>query len=165
MAISFFRLPPGDKLCSCLRYRARHSTEKPVFLVNSMISDCPSTGRNRKTITAAKRLFAQCRAVSLRDPESLEYVKREMPETNSSLIPDSLFAWHPLFQDDSSHPPPDGNFLLPYPEQNQYWDKLDFSVPYICLGGGALAGSQPDKAVDCYTQLVDALRHLVFPFI
>ena len=56
--------------------------KKPVFLVNSMISDCPKTGRNDATLSHAKRLIAQCRAVALRDPESLEYVQREIPETN-----------------------------------------------------------------------------------
>ena len=71
--------------------------KKPVFLVNSMISDCPLTGRNNTTLAAAKRLFPQCRAVALRDPESLEYVQKEMPEANSSLIPDSLFAWFSLY--------------------------------------------------------------------
>src|ERR1700687_125307 len=36
--------------------------KKPVFLVNSMISDCPLTGRNNATLSAAKRLLPQCRA-------------------------------------------------------------------------------------------------------
>jgi len=60
-----------------------------VFLVNAMISDCPLTGRNETTLAAAKRLLAQCRAVALRDPESLEYVQKEIPEAKSCLIPDS----------------------------------------------------------------------------
>src|SRR5262249_24623977 len=47
---------------------------KPVFLVNSMISDCPTTGRNLKTMKAYSRYLAKCKAVMLRDPESLEYV-------------------------------------------------------------------------------------------
>jgi polysaccharide pyruvyl transferase WcaK-like protein len=134
--------------------------KKPVFLVNSMISDCPSTGRNNATLSAAKRLLPQCRAVSLRDPESLEYVQKEMPETNSSLIPDSLFAWYPLYAGGSSYPPLNGDFLLPHPEKDEYWGKLDFSQPYICIGGGALVGSQPDRSVQCYGRLVDAIRHL-----
>jgi len=134
--------------------------KKPVFLVNSMISDCPLTGRNSTTLTAARRLLAQCRAVSLRDPESLEYVQKEMPETNSSFIPDSLFAWFSLYASDNSHPPLDGNFLLPHPEKDEYWGKLDFSQPYICIGGGALAARQPDRSVQCYGQLVDAIREL-----
>ena len=134
--------------------------KKPVFLVNSMISDCPLSGRNKTTLGAARRLFAQCRAVTLRDPESLEYVRKEMPEANASLIPDSLFAWFPLYASDNSHPPANGDFLLPYPEKEEYWGKLDFSQPYICIGGGALAGSQPDRSLQCYARLVEAIRQL-----
>src|SRR5208282_6812633 len=52
--------------------------KKPVFLINSMISDCPLTGRNNTTLAAAQRLLPKCRAVALRDPESLEYVLREI---------------------------------------------------------------------------------------
>jgi len=136
--------------------------KKPVFLVNSMISDCPLTGRNKTTLAAAKRLITQCRAVALRDPESLEYVQKEMPEANVKLIPDSLFAWFSLYANDSSHPPLNGDFLLTHPEKDEYWGKLDFSQPYICIGGGALVGSQPDRSVRCYARLVDAIRQLGF---
>jgi polysaccharide pyruvyl transferase WcaK-like protein len=134
--------------------------KKPVFLVNSMISDCPFTGRNNATLAAARRLLAQCRAVCLRDPESLEYVQKEMPETNSSLMPDALFYWFSLYANSNSHPPLNGDFLLPHPEKDEYWGKLDFSQPYICLGGGALVGSQPDRSVRCYARLVDAVKQL-----
>ncbi len=134
--------------------------KKPVFLVNSMISDCPLTGRNNTTLAAARRLFAQCRAVALRDPESLEYVQKEMPETNCSFIPDSLFAWFSLYANSSSHPPLNGDFLLPHPGKEEHWGKLDFSQPYICIGGGALVASQPDRSVQCYGRLVDAIRRL-----
>ena len=128
--------------------------------MNSMISDCPLTGRNNTTLAAAKRLFPKCCAVSLRDPESLEYVQKEMPGANSSLIPDSLFAWFSLYQNDSSYLPVNGDFLLPHPEKDEYWGKLDFSEPYICIGGGALVSSQPDRSVQCYGRLVDAIRQL-----
>jgi polysaccharide pyruvyl transferase WcaK-like protein len=134
--------------------------DKPVFLVNSMISDCPLTGRNEKTLAAARRLFSQCAAVTLRDPESLEYVQKEMPEARSSLIPDSLFAWYSYFESESSHPPPNGDFILPYPENEGFWGKLDFSEPYICIGGGALASSQPERSIKCYGRLVDGIRQL-----
>jgi polysaccharide pyruvyl transferase WcaK-like protein len=134
--------------------------KKPVFLVNSMISDCPTTGRNNRTLSVARSLLAQCRAVSLRDPESLEYVKSEIPEAKSCLIPDSLFAWFPVYENSGSRPPLNGDFLMPYPEKEEYWGKLDFSQPYICIGGGALAGSQPDRSVECYSRLVDEMSQL-----
>jgi polysaccharide pyruvyl transferase WcaK-like protein len=133
---------------------------KPVFVVNSMVSDCPSTGRNATTLKAARRLFTRCKAVALRDPESLKYAQSEMPEVNSRLIPDSLFAWYPRFEEGRSLPPNDGDFLLPYPERVEYWGKLDFSQPYICIGGGARAGGHPEQAAQCYGKLVDAIAKL-----
>jgi polysaccharide pyruvyl transferase WcaK-like protein len=134
--------------------------KKPVFLVNSMISDCPTTGRNTKTLERARRLFAECRSVSLRDSESLTYVQTEIPEAKARLVPDSLFAWYPRYADRSSHPPLDGDFLLPYPERIESWGKLDFSEPYICIGGGAAASGDPERAAVCYGRLVDAIAKL-----
>lgn len=133
---------------------------KPVFLVNSMISDCPLTGRNKKTLAAAKRLLPQCRAVALRDPESLEYAEKEIPDANLSLIPDSLFSWYSIYANNNSCPPLNGDFLLSHPERMEHWGKLDFSQPYICIGGGALASSQPARSIECYTRLVGAVNEL-----
>jgi polysaccharide pyruvyl transferase WcaK-like protein len=134
--------------------------KKNVFLVNSMISDCPLTGRNARTLATARSLFAQCRAVALRDPESLEYVQKEMPGVNGCYIPDSLFAWFSRYQEITAKPPLNGDFFLPHPEKDEYWGKLDFSKPYICIGGGALAASQPERSVQCYGRLIDAIREL-----
>ena len=133
---------------------------KPVFLVNSMLSDCPLTGRNPQTVAHARRLFAQCRAISLRDPESIAYARAHMPESNPVLLPDSLFAWHPRYQSAASRPIGDGDFLLPFPEQEELFGKLDFSSPWICIGGGALAASQTDRAIPAYIRLVEAVRAL-----
>ncbi|HTR22512.1 MAG TPA: polysaccharide pyruvyl transferase family protein [Terriglobales bacterium] len=133
---------------------------KPVFLVNSMISDCPLTGRNVETLKHAKRLLGRCRAVVLRDPHSLTYVREEIPEADSHLIPDSLFAWFPYYEEKDRQLPRNGDFLLPHPERDEYWGKLDFSQPYICIGGGALAGSDPKRSMECYGRLVDGIRRL-----
>lgn len=134
--------------------------KKPVFLVNSMISDCPITGRNNQTLAAAKRLLTQCKAVALRDHESLTYVQKEMPEARAAFVPDSLFSWYSLYTDEHSHPPINGDFMLSHPEKGESWGKLDFSQPYICIGGGALASWYPDRAVERYGRLVDAVRRL-----
>ncbi len=133
---------------------------KPTFLVNSMISDCPLSGRNQRTLSAARRLLAKCKGVVLRDPESLEYVRREAPEANATYIPDSLFAWYRIYSSEASRPPVNGDFLQPYPENGDDWGKLDFSTEYICVGGGALAGSQPERAIRAYSELIGALGDL-----
>jgi hypothetical protein len=134
--------------------------KKPVFLVNSMISNCPLTGRNHKTLAAARILFAQCRGIALRDPESVEYMRTVMPEVDCCYIPDSLFAWFPYYADGTAQPPLNGDFLLPHPERDEYWGKLDFSKPYVCIGGGALMASQAEKSIECYKRLIDAIKVL-----
>ena len=83
-----------------------------------------------------------------------------MPETKRSLIPDSLFSWFPNYQTGQHQLPVNGDFTLPFPEKDDHWGKLDFSKPYICIGGGASAGSSPDRAMHCYSQLVDAVQEL-----
>jgi polysaccharide pyruvyl transferase WcaK-like protein len=134
--------------------------KKPVFLVNSMISDCSKTGRNHTTLGAFRRLLAKCEAVTVRDEESLEYIQTEIPEANSSFVPDSLFAWAPIFQGGEQFLPANGDFVPPFPERDEYWGKLDLSHPYICIGGGALATWDPERAIYCYSQLVDAIQQL-----
>src|SRR5690348_2661795 len=62
---------------------------KPVFIVNSMVSDCPETGSNLATLQSARRLFSSCNAVVLRDLESLDYVQQHMPGVRASVLPDS----------------------------------------------------------------------------
>lgn len=138
---------------------------KPVFLVNSMISDCPETGRNVQTLDSYRRLLAGCKAVALRDPASLEYVRGEMGKVNADLIPDSLFSWFPIYQGETSPVPPKGDFVLPFPEKAAYWGKLDFSQPYICIGGGALASAYPERAMRSYLKLVDAVLKLGYRVI
>jgi polysaccharide pyruvyl transferase WcaK-like protein len=134
--------------------------QKPVFLVNSMISDCPQTGRNKETLAAASRLITQCTAVTLRDPQSYEYVREEMVEANSFLVPDSLFTWYPLYANNRSRLSEGHDFLLPNPKAEDNSNKFDFSKPYICVGGGALAGSQPERALRSYSRLVEELGQL-----
>jgi polysaccharide pyruvyl transferase WcaK-like protein len=133
---------------------------KPVFLVNTMISDCPATGRNQHTLAAARRLFAGCAGVAVRDPESLAYLDAEMPKLGATLIPDSLFAWYPRYAEGTAPPPADGDLLLPFPEDPQLFGRLDYSRPYLCIGGGALAGTDPDRARRCYLDMVHALQGL-----
>ena len=139
--------------------------QKPVFLVNSMISDCPKTGRNVETLNAFRSLLEKCSAVTLRDPESLAYVETEMPQVKISLIPDSLFSWFPIYNDVASSVPCNGNFVLPFPEKDEYWGRLDFSKPYICIGGGSLASWYPDRAQQCYSRLIDAVQKLGYQVI
>lgn len=133
---------------------------KKVLFINSMISDCPLTGRNLKTLASARTVLSKCHAVALRDPVSLEYVRKEMPEVNSTYIPDSLFALYPSFEKSRSYLPANGDFAIPYPEQNEYFGRLDFSKPYICVGGTALASKERERLITRYLPLLTEIGKL-----
>ena len=136
---------------------------KHVFYVNGIISDCPFTGRNSKNFDSARETLAKCHAVLVRDPESLDYLKNEMPEVQCEYIPDALFTWLPAYERFGACVPPNGDFIIPPPENNEYFGKLDFSEPYICIGGSSWAAEFQEKAVDHYLHLCENVRQLGYP--
>jgi polysaccharide pyruvyl transferase WcaK-like protein len=158
--IIFSTPPRRNTLCLLALMELGIRLKKPVFLVNSMISDCPQTGRNQQTLMYATRLMTQCRAVALRDAQSYEYVRREMPDANSFLVPDSLFTWYPLYSGHAEDTRNSPDSQVPDPETWAYKSTFDFSRPYICIGGGALAGSQPGNALQSYSNLVKKVAQL-----
>jgi hypothetical protein len=137
--------------------------KKKVFYVNGIISDCPFTGRNIKNFNSARKTLAKCDAVLVRDPESLEYLQKEMPEVKCEYIPDALFTWFPVYERFGACIPPNGDFVIPPPEKNEYLGKLDFSKPYICIGGSAWAANYQEQAVDHYLRLLEGVRQLGYP--
>lgn len=136
---------------------------KKVVIVNALISDCPVTGRNHETLEYARKIFSQCSAVILRDYESFDYIKKEMPEVDSSIIPDSLFSWYPTIENSSPMLPDNGDFVLPFPENKDYFRKLNFSKPYICIGGSALAAKNKVKSGEYFSRLLENIRELGYP--
>jgi hypothetical protein len=133
---------------------------KKVFYVNGILSDCPFTGRNIKSLDSARTTLAKCNAVLVRDPKSLEYARREMPEVKCEYIPDALFTWFPVYERFGACVPPNGDFVIPPPEKNEYFGKLDFSKPYICIGGSSWAAEFQEGAVEHYLRLLGGVRRL-----
>ena len=133
---------------------------KKVFFVNAVVSDCPVTGRNQNVFEATRRMFRKCAGISLRDPVSYEFVKRHVPEAKCTYLPDSLFSWYTVYDKFGADLPRCGDFIIPHPEKTFYWGKLDFSIPYICIGGSSMSGRDPSKAVECYSKLVERIREL-----
>jgi hypothetical protein len=128
-----------------------------------MLSECPSTGCNSKTLEFLSNSLYRCDVVTLRDHESIDFAAHNMSELSTTLVPDSLFAWAPTIANSESHLPGNGDFILPFPEFRENFGKLDFSRPYICVGGSALAAKDPEKAALHFTHLLLKLRELGYP--
>ena len=133
---------------------------KKVAFVNALVSDCPTTGRNKETLSAARKALSRCNATVLRDQQSFDYVKDEMPEVAADLVPDSLFTWNSIIQKYQYEIPASGDVLVPYPEQRENLGKLDFSKPYICIGGSAAAVGNQEKAEEHFSLIVEKAKLL-----
>ena len=96
----------------------------------------------------------------VRDPESLEYMQAEIPEAKSEYIPDALFSWLPVYEQYGGCVPPNGDFIIPPVEKTEYFGKLNFSKPYICIGGSSWAASFQSEAVDHYLRLLEGVRRI-----
>jgi hypothetical protein len=136
---------------------------KKVFYLNGIISDCPFTGRNLKCFNAARKTLSKGNAVIVRDPQSLAFLRREMPEVKSEYLPDALFTWFPIYEKYGGSLPPNGDFIIPPPEEDWLLGKLDFSRPYICIGGSSSGALDQEKAVLYYSRLGDRLVELGLP--
>jgi polysaccharide pyruvyl transferase WcaK-like protein len=134
---------------------------KKVGFINSIFADCSETGRNQALVDKCVETLSKCDFITLRDPISCELVKEIAPDLDVSLVPDSLFHWYELVRDSSQYLPVDGNCILPFEEEiSEYFDTLDFSVPYICLTGGARAAWYPRESFQSYCRLVARLKTL-----
>jgi len=139
---------------------------KPVFFVNTIFSDSPRTGRNVESLAAAEGVLSRVTDVHVRDPYSLEYARETMPRVRCRHVPDALFSWFDRVQDPGFRPPEVGDFAVPYPEEEWRWfGRLDFSRPYVCLGGSSRAAEEPKRAQESFRRLVDAMDALGLPVV
>jgi len=129
----------------------------PVAFANALVSDCPTTGRNLDTLAAMRTTLAKCRAVCVRDASSLEFMRTNLPEIACQMVPDSLFTWAPILSRSREQLPINGDFTIPYPEQEEQFGKLRFDRDYVCVGGSAAAGLHPEQSAAAYSALVRRL--------
>ena len=69
--------------------------DRPVHLVNSILSDPPVGERNSKVVDAVGAVLAACALVRYRDPVSLQLHRSLYPNLAADWAPDALFLWAP----------------------------------------------------------------------
>lgn len=137
---------------------------KPAYFVNGMISDCTQTGRNEEHVRTALEALRKCAAVAVRDPASLALLRELAPDLDAVYIPDVTFAWYPRLAESAAQVPANGDFILPWSEEeDEFFGTLDFSRPYLCVAGGTRAAWNIDEAVAGYAALVEDLKALGLP--
>ena len=131
---------------------------KPVYYVNAMMSDCPIHGHNEDTAIQAVEGLKRCNAVAFRDLQSLENAKTIDAKLNCKFVPDALFSWAHYFENCESNIPSNGDFVISFPERDEYFGQYYFSGDYICIGGSSLAAWTPEEAIPAYCSLLQQLK-------
>lgn len=132
---------------------------KKVYFLNAMFSDDPYSQRNQEVLDLTNRVLSRADYVSVREYESLEYAKRYLPNVNAHLIPDALFTWYPLVNDE--HIVENGRYYMGHStECDEYYYSLDFTKPYICVSGSSAppVTGDPKNTVRMFSKLVSALK-------
>ena len=111
--------------------------DKKVCVINSMLSDCPTTGRNEELAHVTQQQLNKCDKVFFRDPIS-QKIGESLGILNSNYVPDALFHWAKIYSDFLNDDP---NL---YPEMFASWPEEQFlfkakKLPdeYICLSGAS----------------------------
>lgn len=145
---------------------AKHLGKK-VHLVNTIISDCPVSGRNEQVFSSTMASLTKCDTILLRDPTSYELLIEFNPKIHCRHVPDALFGWQKYTREIHFRPPNTGDMIVPFPEDESLFGQLDFSQPYICIGGSSLRttdsynkANAEEDVVSAFERLVDRMRSL-----
>lgn len=132
---------------------------KKVYFMNAMFSDMPGSIRNQKTLNLVNNVLSKCEVVVTRESTSFEYVKKNLPNINPVLIPDALFSWYKLINDE--HKVENGKYYIAHSaECDESYYNQDFTDPYILISGSSspLIGRNPSEAVNSYCNLVKKVK-------
>ncbi|MDP3445182.1 MAG: polysaccharide pyruvyl transferase family protein, partial [Ignavibacteria bacterium] len=133
---------------------------KKTYLVNAMFSDGPKNNTNPELIKIALPILNSCTYISVRDMESLSYIKQNGVLAKFDFIPDALFTWRNVIKT-GLELPNNANLIIPHPEEDRYINKFNFKRKYICLGGSSTAQlNNFEELIESYTKLTQKLLTL-----
>jgi hypothetical protein len=133
---------------------------KEIYFVNGMVSNPPTNNFNLEVFEYTIAKFSECNFIATRDKESLRKLTSTRANINCQYIPDALFTWLHYFDGLEKISISNGDFLIPFPEKEEYFGQVDLSKPYICVGGSSLAANDPKQAIPRYIELVNSLKNL-----
>jgi polysaccharide pyruvyl transferase WcaK-like protein len=133
---------------------------KGIYFVNGMVSNPSTNNFNLEVFEYTIAKFAESNFITTRDKQSLRKLTSARADINCQYIPDALFTWLHYFYDLEKISISNGDFLIPFPEKEEYFRQVDLSTPYICVGGSSFAANDPKQAVPRYIELVNRLKNL-----
>lgn len=138
---------------------------KPLYYLNAMASECPTTGLNRETLALAADVLGRAAAFTVRDPVSLDFVRDNMPGVTTRMYPDAVFGWSRLLAPAGPPVAYDRSAVAPFFERAEAALPAAIDRPYALLGGGSRAARDWPAAIEAYVHLVEALKVLDLPVL
>lgn len=134
---------------------------KKVFFMNAMFSDKPNNPRNNITLQLANNILSKCEIVNVREEVSYQYAIENLKSVNPILLPDALFTWFDLINDE--HIVKNGKYYIPHVSEsdNAYFD-YDFTKSYLLISGSSAELIQKDivSTIKAYSHLIKKLKKL-----
>lgn len=137
---------------------------KPLFYLNAMVSECPTSGLNRETLALATSVLSRAAAFAVRDPVSLAFAQANMPGVETRMFPDAVFSWSDKLS--PAEPAPyDFTRVAAAFEQAGETAPAYLKQPYLVLGGGSRAAKNWPLATERYVALTTSLAGLGLPTV
>lgn len=133
------------------------SKNKPVFLLNAMITVCPYTGTDSSVLQQAAELLSYCSIIACREQQSYDFVASQLGCSSSRLIPDALFTWGDKFRYAASAVRKLPELVLAYGSKLSPSD-LDFNEPYVCVSSSSSVWRNAKAASVSFVGLAKALQ-------
>lgn len=135
--------------------------DKEVFFLNTIASPSPNGTIDKVTVEQARELLVRCTAVSVRDPQSLDFIEKYMPGVSVEYVPDALFLWRLLYFDKMNMTAA-SSYLLPYIERTPVIEVPELARPYVVVAGSSRISASKDVATKSYAALIGRVQAMGF---
>jgi|GEM_PF-3008971 len=133
--------------------------DKPVYLLNAMITPCPYSGEDPELLSKAAPLLKYCKVIAVRESKSYEYVAQLSGKSNLRIIPDALFSWGPKIRRLVKFVRDEPDLCIAHPD-NSKRDNLVFDEPYLCISGSSSAWRYNNKIRTQFVKLIKSLNQI-----
>ncbi len=130
---------------------------KPVFLMNAMITQDPYGGASDAMLEQVADLLRYCAVIAARESGSLDFVQRELGCTSGRLIPDALFTWGEKILQAAEAVKLAPELALSYGLTIDS-GTLNFREPYICVSTSSSAWRSEKETGVGLVRLATALK-------
>jgi len=133
------------------------SLNKPVYLLNAMITECPFGGADNGILERAAKILKHCNVIACREHDSFEFTSRLVGNSAVRFVPDALFTWGEKFRQSAAMIKQLPELFLHFGLKLNIGD-LPFNEPYLCVSASSSVWRRPEDARKSFVRLGNELK-------